>query len=55
MIRLAFFLSPLRGLFLGFRITHGLRPFDKLRAGCGLHSVAALRLEPSDSLTANNQ
>src|ERR1035437_8025378 len=24
--------------------THGLRPFDKLRASCGLHSYAASRL-----------
>jgi len=24
--------------------THGLRPFDKLRAGCGLDSCAAARL-----------
>ncbi len=24
--------------------THGLRPFDRLRAGCGLHSAAASRL-----------
>jgi hypothetical protein len=25
-------------------LTHGLRPFDTLRAGCGLHSFAASRL-----------
>src|SRR5579864_1998360 len=33
------FLSPLRG-WLAFLLlsTHGLRPFDKLRAGCGVHS-----------------
>ena len=29
--------------FLG--ISHGLRSFDKLRAGCGLYSCAASRLE----------
>jgi hypothetical protein len=32
---------------LGFMLwlsTHGLRPFGKLRAGCGLHSFAASRL-----------
>ena len=25
--------------------THGLRTFDRLRAGCGLHSAAASRLK----------
>jgi hypothetical protein len=34
----------LRGLFLFANSTHGLRPFDKLRAGRGLHSSAAPRL-----------
>jgi hypothetical protein len=40
------FLSPLRDLviILGSP-THGSRPFGKLRAGCGLHSCAASRLE----------
>jgi hypothetical protein len=33
------------GLAPFFRsLTHGLRPFGKLRAGCGLRSFAALRL-----------
>src|SRR5208283_393933 len=27
--------------------THGLRPFGKLRASCGLHSSAASRLNPA--------
>ena len=30
--------------------THGLRPFDKLRASCGLHSCAASRLGSGGSL-----
>ena len=38
------FCSPWRGLVPVFLLTHGLRPFGKLRAGCGLHSAAALRL-----------
>lgn len=32
-----------RGLFLKL-LSHALRPFDRLRAGCGLYSFAALRL-----------
>jgi hypothetical protein len=39
-------LSPLRGLVPFPLPTHGLRPFGKLRAGCGLHSIAASRLKP---------
>jgi hypothetical protein len=35
--------APLGLVHLDSRI-HGLRPFDKLRAGCGLHSFAASRL-----------
>jgi hypothetical protein len=35
--------APLELVHLDSRI-HGLRPFDKLRAGCGLHSFAASRL-----------
>src|SRR2546426_7155797 len=30
----------------GFSFTHGLRPFGRLRAGCGLHPFAASRLTP---------
>jgi hypothetical protein len=37
-------LSPLRGLLVFPLLPHGLRPFGKLRAGCGLHSFAASRL-----------
>src|SRR5580658_941227 len=37
-------LSPLRGLFVFRSSTHSLRPFDRLRAGCGLYSFAASRL-----------
>ena len=39
------FLSPLRGWLISPTTTHSLRPFDKLRAGCGLHSSAALQLD----------
>jgi hypothetical protein len=40
-----FFLSPFAGLILFYDLTtHGSRPFDKLRASCGLHSFAASRL-----------
>lgn len=38
------FLSPLGGLTPKIPRTHGLRPFGKLRAGCGIHSSAARRL-----------
>jgi hypothetical protein len=38
------FLSPFQGFSLVAAVTQGLRPFDKLRAGSGLHSFAALRL-----------
>lgn len=31
------FLSPLQGLPASHSPTHGLRPFDKIRASCGLH------------------
>src|ERR1700733_1193267 len=40
------FLSPVRGLWVFTSFTHGLRPFDRLRTGCGLRSVAASRLGP---------
>ena len=40
------FLSPVRGLWYFTSFTHGLRPFDRLRTGCGLRSVAASRLGP---------
>ncbi len=30
--------------------SHGLRPFDKLWAGCGLHSYAASRLHAEGNL-----
>ena len=36
------FAPPGAGSFPAF--AHGLRPFDRLRAGCGLHSYAASRL-----------
>jgi hypothetical protein len=35
---------PLRGWQYSSRLTRGLRPFDKLRAGCRPHSFAASRL-----------
>jgi|SRR5579864_3450377 len=38
------FLSPLRGWLYFPLHTHGLRPFDRLRASCGLRSSAASRL-----------
>ena len=37
------FLTPRWGLFFSREASHGLRPFGKLRAGCGLQSCAALR------------
>ena len=37
------FLSPLRGVFFYRLLSHGLRPFGRLRASCGLHSYAASR------------
>src|ERR1019366_6878789 len=40
----SFSFAPL-GLALVPLSTHGLRPFDKARAGCGLHSCAASRLD----------
>jgi hypothetical protein len=43
-LRGAFSLSPLWGLLFFAVLSHGLRPFDRLRAGCGLYSFAALRL-----------
>ncbi len=41
------YLSLLRSLFQRSRSPHGLRPFDRLRAGYGLHSIAASRLDNS--------
>jgi hypothetical protein len=35
--------------------THSLRPFDKLRAGCGLHSFAALRLNCKSGLRGSGK
>ena len=35
-------------------LTHGLRPFGKLRAGCGLHSFAASRLVSADCVSESN-
>ena len=37
-------LSPLRAWLFPSLYPHGLRPFDRLRAGCGLYSFAASRL-----------
>jgi hypothetical protein len=36
--------GPLLLVRFVFRRIHDLRPFGKLRASCGLHSFAALRL-----------
>jgi hypothetical protein len=38
------FFRAFLGLFISFVATHGLRSFDKLRAGCGLRSFAVPRL-----------
>jgi hypothetical protein len=49
--------SDLPGSFLISFCSHGSRPFDKLRAGCGLHSFDASRLDFTDSIInsiANN-
>ena len=48
------FLTPLPGLFNSFENSPGLRPFDKLRAGCGLHSCAALRLRSGQAFAAGS-
>ena len=35
--------------------THGLRPFGRLRAGCGLHSYAASRLNTPSTQPSGNR
>ncbi len=44
LLKTSLVLPPFQGLSASLLSPQGLRPFDKLRAGPGLHSIAALRL-----------